>query len=186
MSIEDLIVELSTKPFNPELNFKVAVKYEEINQSASAASFYLRTVEYGHVSAPGMVYASLCKLAQCFEDQKDRVWMVSNSLLQAIAYLPYRPEGYFLMSRHYEKSEQWQESYTWAEMGLRHEPLAPLPVHVGYFDRYCLEFQKAVAGYWVGRKDESLDILKRLSQTDMHSDYQKAVTDNLRRLNVAV
>lgn len=186
MSIEDLIVELSTRPFSPELNFKVAVKYEEINQSASAASFYLRTVEYGHETAPAMVYASLCKLAQCFEDQKDRVWMVSNSLLQAIAYLPYRPEGYFLMSRHYEKAQQWQESYTWAEMGLRQQRLAPLPVHVGFHDHYCLEFQKAVAGYWVGRKEESKAIFIRLSQTDIHPEYQKAVEDNLGRLDVVV
>ena len=144
MNIEDLIVELSTKPFNPELNFKVAVKYEEMNQSASAASFYLRTVEYGHETSAAMVYASLCKLAQCFEDQKDRVWMVSNSLLQAVAYLPTRPEGYFLLSRHYEKAQQWQEAYTWAEMGLSKHRLPPLPVDVGYYDHYCLHFQKKV------------------------------------------
>lgn len=186
MNIEDLIIELSHKPFNPELNFKVAVKYEEMNQSASAVSFYLRTAEYGYAEKPTLAYASLCKLAKCFEDQNDRVWTVSNCLLQAVQYLPYRPEAYFLLSRHYEKAEQWQESYTWAEMGLRQEQLSALPVDVGYWGRYCLEFQKAIAAFWVGRAKESKDMLIRLSQMDLPLQYQKAVEENLGRLNAVI
>lgn len=186
MNIEDLIIELSHKPFNPELNFKVAVKYEEINQSASAASFYLRTAEYGYAEKPALVYASLCKLAHCFEDQKDRVWMVSNSLLQAVQYLPYRPEAYFLLSRHYEKAGQWQESYTWAEMGLEKEAMNDLPVDVGYRGRYCLEFQKALAAYWVGRPEESRNLLVKLSQMDIPLEYQKAIEENLGRLSAVI
>lgn len=186
MNIEDLIIELSHKPFNPELNFKVAVKYEEMNQTASAASFYLRTAEYGYDKTPALVYASLCKLAQCFEDQKDRVWMVSNCLLQAVQYLPYRPEGYFLLSRHYEKAQQWQEAYTWAELGLAQESLPELPVSLGYLGRYSLEFQKALAAYWVGRPDESRQMLIRLSQSDIPAEYQKVIEENLGRLSAVL
>jgi len=186
MNIEDLIIELSHKPFNPDLNFKVAMKYEEMNQTASAVSFYLRTAEYGYDKTPVLAYASLCKLAECFEHQKDRAWTVSNCLLQAVQYLPYRPEAYFLLSRFYEKAEQWQECYTWAEMGLEKENLTDLPVDVGYKGRFCLEFQKALAAYWVGRQEESKKLLIRLSQTDMPEEYQKAVEYNLGRLNVAI
>ena len=186
MNIEDLIIELSHNPFNPELNFKVAVKYEEMNQTASAASFYLRTAEYGYATAPVLTYASLCKLAYCFEDQKDRVWTVSNCLLQAVQYLPYRPEAYFLLSRHYEKAAQWQESYTWAEMGLAQEDVVQLPVQVGYLGRFCLEFQKALAAYWVGRPEESRTMLIRLSQSDIPADYQKAIEENLGRLSAVL
>jgi tetratricopeptide (TPR) repeat protein len=186
MNIEDLIIELSHKPFNPELNFKVAVKYEELHQSASAVSFYLRTAEYGYDNAPALVYASLCKVAHCFEEQKDRVWTVSNCLLQAVQYLPYRPEAYFLLSQFYEKAQQWQEVYTWAEMGLRTEALPDLPVGVGYTGRYCLEFQKAVSAYWVGRPQESKEILVRLSQMDLPSEYQKAIEENLGRLSAVL
>lgn len=186
MNIEDLIIELSHKPFNPELNFKVAVKYEELHQSASAVSFYLRTAEYGYDNAPALVYASLCKVAHCFEEQKDRVWTVSNCLLQAVQYLPYRPEAYFLLSQFYEKAQQWQEVYTWAEMGLRTEPLPDLPANVGYAGRYCLEFQKAVSAYWVGRPQESKEILVRLSQMDLPLEYQKAIEENLGRLSAVL
>jgi len=186
MNIEDLIIELSHKPFSPELNFKVAVKYEELHQSASAVSFYLRTAEYGYDKNPSLVYASLCKLAHCFEDQKDRAWTVSNCLLQAVSYLPYRPEGYFLLSRFYEKAQQWQEAYTWAEMGLRTETLPELPVDVMYAGRYCLEFQKAISAYWVGRPQESKEMLIRLSQMDLPIDYQKAIEENLGRLSAVL
>ena len=186
MNIEDLIFELSRKPFNPELNFETAVKYEELHQTASAVSFYLRTVEYGYDTAASLVYASLCKLAHCFEDQKDRAWTVSNCLLQAIAYLPYRPEAYFLLSRFYERTQQWQESYTWAEVGL-HQPVIPaLPIDVGYQGQSSLEFQKAVAAYWVGRPQESKSMFVRLSQLELPEEYKKAIADNLGRLNAVL
>lgn len=186
MSIEDKIVELSEDPFNPQLNFEAAVIYEKMNQSASAASFYLRTVEYGYDKTPSLVYASLCKLAQCFESQKDRVYTVSNCLLQAVQYLPYRPEGYFLLSRFYEKAQQWQESYTWSEMGLRQSTVPALPVDVGYYGQFCLTFQKAVAAYWVGRKDESKELFSKLAQIELPPEYRKSVEDNLGRLNALV
>lgn len=186
MNIEDLIIDLSHKPFDPETNFKAAVRYEELHQTASAVSLYLRTVEYGYDTAPSLVYASLCKLAHCFEDQKDRTWTVSNALLQAVAYLPYRPEAYFLMSRFHEQATQWQESYTWAEMGLHQEQLPALPVNVGYHGRYCLEFQKAVAAYWVGRPQESKALLIKLSQMDLPSEYRGAVEFNLGRLSAVI
>lgn len=186
MNIEDLIIELSHKPFNPELNFKAALKYEEIKQSASAVSFFLRTAEYGYADKPVLTYSSLLKVAQCFEDQKDRVWTVSNCLLQAVQYLPYRPEAYFLLSRFYEKAGQWQESYTWAELGLKQEEYPALPIDVGYIGRVGIEFQKAVAAYWVGRPKESQEILIRLSQMDLPSEYQKAIEENLGRLSAVL
>lgn len=186
MNIENLIIELSHKPFSPELNFNAAVKYEELHQSASAVSFYLRTVEYGYDSAPALVYASLCKLAHCFEDQKDRAWTVSNSLLQAVAYLPYRPEAYFLLSQFHERAQQWQEAYTWAEIGLHQSPLPPLPVDIGYKGQYSLEFQKAISAYWVGRPDESKTMLIKLSQMDLPIEYKKAIEENLGRLNAVL
>lgn len=186
MSIENLIIELSHRPFDPERNFHAAVKYEELHQTASAVSFYLRTVEYGYDTHPALVYASLCKLAHCFEDQKDRAWTVSNCLLQAISYLPYRPEAYWLLSRFYEQAVQWQEAYTWAEMGLAQESMPALPVDVGYQGRFCLEFQKAVAAYWVGRPEESKKLLVRLSQSDIPMEYQKAIEENLGRLSAVI
>ena len=182
MKIEQLVVELSKDPFNPTLNFDVAVEYEKQNQTASAVSFYLRTAEYGHESHPTLVYASLLKAAHCFDDQNDRQATVSNCLLQAVAYLPYRPEGYFLLAQFHERLGQWQECYTWANIGLHNQLNSPLPVHVGYEGKYVLLFEKAISAWWIGRKDESFELLHKLAAMQLTHDYEVAVKSNLGRL----
>jgi hypothetical protein len=185
MKIEQLVIELSKDPFNPTLNFDVAVEYEKQNQTASAVSFYLRTAEYGHETHPTLVYASLLKAAHCFDDQNDRQATVSNCLLQAVAYLPYRPEGYFLLSQFHERLGQWQECYTWANIGLHNQLNSLLPVNVGYEGNYVLLFEKAISAWWIGRKDESIQILGRLNAMDIDPGYKAAVRNNLERIGHA-
>jgi hypothetical protein len=71
-------------------------------------------------------------------------------------------------------------------MGLRTETLPELPVDVMYAGRYCLEFQKAISAYWVGRPQESKEMLIRLSQMELPIDYQKAIEENLGRLSAVL
>lgn len=180
--IEEIVVALSTDPHNPELNFRAACEYEKLNQTASAVSFYLRCAEFGYETHPLHVYTSLLKMARCFEDQNDRQWTVSGALLQAVGYLPDRPEGWFLLSRFHERSGNWQEAYTFADIGLKSMPSTPLPSETEYLGRFCLEFEKAVAGWWLGRRDESLEILTRLNNMRLPEEYKAAVTSNLERV----
>jgi len=182
MILENLIVDLSHDPFNPILNFNVAVEYERLNQTASAVSFYLRCAEYGTETESQHVYASLLKLAKCFDNQNDRVNTVSNCLLQAIAYLPYRQEAYFLMARFHERLSQWQECYTYSQIGLRQYILPDLPADVEYKGEYCLRFEKAVSAYWLGRKQESLDLFTELSYESISEEYANAVKSNLEKI----
>lgn len=186
MDIETLVVELSKDPFNPSLNFKVAVEYERLNQTASAVSFYLRTAEYGGLTEDPLVYTSLIKMAICFENQKDRQYTVTNHLLQAIAYWPQRPEAWFLLAQYHEKSGNWQEAYTFAKSGLSCENFATLPAQVGYFGTYCLLFEIAVCAYWIGRKKESVRVFEYLAGLQLEPAYESAVQDNLRRLHASV
>lgn len=183
--IERVVVALSTDPFNPELNFRAAVEYEKLDQLASAVSFYLRCAEFGYGTHSVFVYNSLLKMANCFEDQKERQWTVSNYLLQAAEYYPTRPEAWFLLSRFHERSSNWQESYTFAGVGLSlgyHSHPQPLPSDVGYPGKYALEFQKAVAGWWIGRRDESKQIFDGLLEMDIQQDYRDAIKYNMERL----
>lgn len=184
-NIEDLVVKLSNDPFNPELNFACATEYERLNQTASAISFYLRTAEYGHDTHHGYVYASLLKMAHCFEDQKDRQWTVTNALLQAIAYMPQRPEAWFLLSRFNERSGNWQEAYTFANVGLSysHTNQIPLPVWVEYPGEYGLLFEKYVAGWWIGKQDETiLGLVDLLDNHVMSQEFVNACITNLERI----
>lgn len=189
MLIEQIIVELSTDPFNPKLNFAAAVEYEKLNQTASAVSFYLRAAEYGVDTDQLIVYTSLLKMAHCFRDQNDRNHTVSNSILQAIAYIPTRPEAYFLMSQFHEQFKNWQEAYTWAQMGLEYvsRDSVPLPANVGYVGPYGFIYEKAISGYWLGRKNESIKLLKELMELKyMLPEYEASVKSNLERIGNVV
>lgn len=185
MAIEDLIVELSSDPFNHEKNFVVAFEYQTLNQTASAVSFYLRTAEFGPVKEDPFVYASLLKMARCFNDQNDRKHTVTNCLLQAIAYWPERPEAYFYLAQFHEREGNWQECYTYAEIGLHCAYFEELPGEFDYYGKYCLEFEKAVSAYWVGRRDESVMLFIQLKEKTLTPEYVNAVDSNLRQLNVA-
>jgi hypothetical protein len=99
--------------------------------------------------------------------------------------LPYRPEGYFLLAQFHERLGQWQECYTWANIGLHHQLNSVLPVHVGYEGQYVLLFEKAVSAWWIGRADESIEILKRLNEMDIAPAYKSAVQHNLERIGHA-
>lgn len=185
MAIEDLIIDLSSDPFNHEKNFAVALEYQALNQTASAVSFYLRTAEYGPTEKSPHVYASLLKMARCFNDQNDRKHTVTNCLLQAIAYWPERPEAYFYLSQFHEREGKWQECYTFAEIGLHCAEFDTLPGDFDYYGKYCLEFEKAVSAYWVGRRDESVVLFIQLKNKSITPEYVNAVDANLRQLNVA-
>ena len=179
MNIDELVVELSQDPFNPELNFKCAVEYEKQNQTASAVSFYLRCAEYGGRHNV-IVYNSLLKLARCFESQGGRLSTVSNCILQAVAYDPDRQEAYFMMSQFHERQGNWQECYTWAEMGatVAHD-YNPLPADVGFPGWFVFDFEQAVSSWWIGRKEESLRLLTELSSKDLPKEYTDSVQRNL-------
>lgn len=183
--IETLIYDLSKSPFDPAKNFAVAGEYQKLNQTASAVSFYLRTAEYGRITHPVLVYNSLIKLAQCFEDQNDRVHTVSNCLLQAISYEPHRREAYFFLAQFHERAQQWQECMTWTSIGLAQPEKDPLPIDTGY-KTYGLLFERAVCAYWLGRKDMSLELFKHLRALDLAPEYRNSVEDNLRRLDVVL
>ena len=183
MTIEQLIENASYDMFNPKLNFEIAKKYEDLGQTASAISFYLRSAEYGYDSDPLIVYASLLKMSFCFNDQNGRENTVKHCLLQAIEYMPCRPEAYFLMSRYYERMQKWQECYTFAGIGLSHNSRTKkLPADVEYYGVYCLEFEKAVSGWWLGKKRESEEIFKRLLTQDINLVYRSSIEYNLQKI----
>ncbi|CAB4122212.1 Methyltransferase FkbM [uncultured Caudovirales phage] len=185
MEIKDLVTQLSKSPFDPVLSFVIAQEYENIGQTASAVSFYLRTAEYGYYSHPEYVYAALLKSAKCFENQTNREHTVWNLLLKAVAYLPERPEAWFIQAQRYEKESKWQECYTHAQVGLSLVPnrITNLPADVGYYGKYVLEFEKAVSAWWVGRKDEGISIFRSLLNDDsISTEYRSAIIFNLKNV----
>lgn len=162
--IEDLVVRLSEEPHNPIYNFELGLAYDEIGQYASAVSCYLRAAEFGYESHSDYVYASLIRMSSCMETQKEREWSVSGTLLQAISYMPSRPEAWFLLARYHERQTNWQECYTFAAVGKALVNLStnPLPCSTDYPGKFAFDFEMAVSAWWIGRRDESAEIFNRL------------------------
>jgi hypothetical protein len=142
----------------------------------------LRCAEFGYNTHRLLTYNSLLRISRCFEDQKDRQWNVSNYIYHALTVQPERPEAYFMLSQFHEQSGNWQESYTWACLGLTKQEHDILPAPVGYYGSYCLEFQKAITGWWIGQAKESKEILSDLDNRDISSEYKDAVKNNLERI----
>jgi tetratricopeptide (TPR) repeat protein len=183
-SIEELIENASYDMFNPDLNFEIAKKYDELGQNAAAVSFYLRAAEYGYDSSSNVVYTSLIRISFCLENQTGREHTVSSALLQAIEYMPSRPEAYFLLSRFYERTQKWQECYTWAQVGLAYAARnESLPAETEYPGAYGFTFEKAVSGWWMGRKEESLILFNELLQKDIAENYRSTIEYNLKIMN---
>jgi len=187
MDVRELTLKLAENPVDVENNFNLATAYEEQLQYASAAGFYLRAAEYGYKTHPIITYTSLLKMALCWGAQGDRNKTVYNNLMQAIAYLPNRPEAYFLVSRIKERNKEYQECYTYAEIGLLFATSTynqPLLGYVEYNGSYCLLFEKAVAGWWIGRKEESKVLFHHLlDEHKMSKEYVSSCLNNLKLFN---
>lgn len=182
--IERLVVDASSDPLNPEKNFWIAAEYEKLGQTASAVSFYLRAAEYGVSTHPLIAYNSLLRISICIDGQNNRNLTVTNVLLQAIAYLPNRPEAYFLYSKFHSRQKNWQEAYTFAQLGLLSSIVEDdLLLSIGYPGQCGLLFEKAFSAWWIGRKEESKKIFLKLSNDkNLNEEYSSLVQNNLEKM----
>jgi hypothetical protein len=98
--------------------------------------------------------------------------------------MPTRPEAYFLLSRFYEKDQKWQQCYTFAEIGLLYSKVnSKLPIWVDYPGEYGLTFEKAVSAWWLGRKEESLQIFLELLKEDILDIYRSSIIYNIKMID---
>jgi tetratricopeptide (TPR) repeat protein len=170
-------------PKDSEVNFNLAYEYDLQGQTASAAGYYLRSIEFGNDN--NRIYEALLRIALCFEKQGNRVFTIKGILLRAISLLPKRPEAYFLLSRTYERNKDWQESYTMAIIGYTLATDEPnTTTDVEYPNRWVFLFEQAVSGWWIGLHDESIRLFKTLFMDyKLTPLYRTAVMNNLDNLD---
>lgn len=157
-------------PDDPDTNWEIGLYYESIGQTASAVSFYLRAAE--RTLDDLLKYECLLKSALCFNLQGSRNFTVKGLMQHAISILPDRPEAYFLLSRHYERSTydgHWTDSYMMASIGevASRKHHTPLRTQVEYpIGNWGCTFERAVSSWWCGLCDESRQIF-----TDLYLNY---------------
>jgi hypothetical protein len=165
-------------PKNPHYNFILGYTYEGLGHTAAAASFYIRTTEFGFDDL--LTYEALLRLGLCFERQGSRVFTTKGIFLRAISLMPTRPEGYFLLGRLYEMCKDWQESYTICTIGeqLIEESEEKLLTNVEYPGKSGLLFEKSVAAWWIGLWDESMVNFKKLEKDPTVQEIHRNISRN--------
>ena len=171
-------------PTDPELNFMMALEYDNLGQHASAVSYYLRTAERAEDEL--LKYECLIRASICFERQGSRNFTVKGLLQHAVAIMPHRPEAYYHLSRFYEHKHDdghWNDTYMIATIGesVADNVNSGLRTDVSYLGKDHLRFQKALSGWNCGLCDESRAIFKDLMRSkQLPDDYKKIVYNNLK------
>ena len=185
MKAKNLSEIVALDPENPSKNYDLAVWFEERKQYAAAYTYYFRTAE--RTDSSFLSYKCLIKAAKTVRAQTTRE-ITERSLLQnAISVSPDRPEAYYYLSILYLKKEDYMNAYTNACIGLslctrdyiiNHQSLELDDWH----GDLGLLIQKAAAGWWWGKADESREIYWNLVDNhwdELSEQNKKIVEDNI-------
>jgi GR25 family glycosyltransferase involved in LPS biosynthesis len=177
--IETLLTLYANDPENAENNFNLGVWYWNKGHTAPALSYFLRCSERAEDL---LAYEALLWAHQCYEKQGTRDSTARTLLQHAINLLPTRPEAYFLLAKFHSKREQWTDAYSVSHQGLTflEKNLEPLRNGVGYIGEFALLYEKAVAGWWWGKENETRKLLQDIKNNyELPEQYEKSVQDLL-------
>lgn len=175
------LIEFSLDTENAKKNYNLAVWYENQQQYAPAHTYYLRCAERSQDNE--LTYQALIRSSFCYKAQGSRDGTEKIALENALMLLPERPEAYHFLSLFYERKEEWQNSYIYANLGLQHSNVEPIIPE--YSGKYLLIFQKAVSAWWWGKGKECRELFHSLVNDyweEMDETHKNAVEDNITRL----
>jgi GR25 family glycosyltransferase involved in LPS biosynthesis len=177
--IETLLTLYANDPENAENNLKLGAWYWNEGHTAPALSYFLRCSERAEDL---LAYEALLWAHQCYEKQGTRDSTARTLLQHAINLLSTRPEAYFLLAKFHSKREQWTDAYSVSHQGLTflEKNLEPLRNSVGYMGEFALLYEKAVAGWWWGKGNETRKLLQDIKNNyELPEQYEKSVQDLL-------
>ena len=191
--LEEELNNYILNPRDANINFNLGNIYFEINQYASAMSYYLRCAEISDNKE--LVYESLLSSWLCIKNVKDRPIFERGQLMTIIAQSPDRPEAYYFMCNwleiHGEKSynsneEKFHQMYLYACIGVSNilfdKDFLSFKEYPGY---YGLMFYKAFSAWHIGKKKESEDIFIDLYNNHKLDYYfDTYVRNNINNLNI--
>ncbi len=179
--IEQLLSDYSLDTENPQLNFDVALWYENAGHNAPALSYFLRCAERSKDKL--LAYEALIHASNCYDRQGTRDGTAKGILQQAMCLYPERPEARFLLSRFSEKRQWWQDCHIYASEALDNCDFEcePLKTDVEYPGKYGLLFEKALSSWWWGKCSNFAEIMIDLRDNyDLNPHYRNLVEENLK------
>jgi tetratricopeptide (TPR) repeat protein len=177
-------------PTNEYNNYVLALWYDNMGQTASAISYYIRSAERSDI--PYYQYECLIRAALCFQKQGTRGLSVRGLLQRALSILPNRPEAYFLLARYHEREstvESWVNCYTYASMalGVCDFNCGNLRTWVEYPGYYGMLFEKSVSGWWVGLCEEAKNnFIELYKNHPLDETHRGSVINNLKFMKVDI
>lgn len=180
-SLQKALIEYVKNTKNDLVNFNLGIEYHKIGNSAAAISYLLRAAELTNNN--NLAYECLLVNAINFRKQGKRSGSYRNQILHAISLCPERPEAFFFLSRYYEEHKQYHEAYSFAKIGLSLSTCNKVNELLEYYGKYVLEFEMAVSAWWIGQRNETRAILRKLlTQTKMNDVYVDACRTNLKNI----
>lgn len=179
------LVSFSLDTENGQKNYDLAKWYELQGHTAPAHTYYLRAAE--RTDDKNLAYNALLRASFCYKSQGSRDGTEKVLLENALNLIPNRPEAYYFLSLLYERKQEWQNSYMYANLGMgcpQDNLSQNIPEYPGY---YSLIFQKAVSGWWWGKGSESRKLLWSLVDdywNVMNEKFRFSVEDNISRLGL--
>lgn len=154
-SLHDMLLKYVNDPSDPNLNYQIGREYERIGHTAAAISYLLRAAE--RTKDRLMAYECLIRIANCFDRQGNRPNTTRDMYRAAIAWMPERPEAYYLMAKKQENEGNNSESYMYASLGhemeIKQKNLKDLDV--GFIPEWGLPFTKTRSGWWIGKTNQT-------------------------------
>jgi len=182
--ITNELIDFSIDTENGEKNYNLARWYESIGHTAPAHTYYLRASERS--DDKNIVYQSLIRASFCYKSQGSRDATEKVMLENALTFSPERPEAYYFLSLLYEKKQEWQNCYMYANLGLANykENIDSIDIPE-FYGKYLLIFQKAVAAWWWGKGMECRELFHYLVDNywdEMDDRHKNSVEGSITRL----
>tara|TARA_R100000773_G_C4203477_1_gene105105 strand:+ start:350 stop:961 length:612 start_codon:yes stop_codon:yes gene_type:complete len=195
--LEEKLNQYIIDPRKDICNFELACSYFDIQQYASAISYYLRCAELS--KNEDLVYESLLCSWNCMAQVGGRPAFERGQILQAIAHSPNRPEAYNAICLWLEfcgniripsNEEKYHMMYSYACMGLsnidNNKKLKHYNRYNGYF---AFIYYKALSGWYIGKKKESEDLFLELynnPSNNLDKRYKDLINQNMINLGLLV
>ena len=172
-----MIEEYINNTRGQEVNYDLAVWYEDKEHIAGAITHYLRSANFG--SDKLLQYKAYLRAILCYQKIGNRVHTTKRMLQSAIAHMPLRKEAYYFLAVLHQRAGEWHDAYHYASIGY-HLPTHNLLGIKEYPGDWALQFEKAVSAWWVGEYEQSRELMYELQSNPNLDEVHKAgVTRNI-------
>lgn len=186
--LQTLLEAFARDAESPETNFNLGLRYEELGNTSSALTHYLKCAERTKDTLKS--YECLIRISVCLGTQGERNFSQSHMLKNAIALAPHRAEAYFYLCKFYEADDKIYDCYMLSSIALSfcdnpdESPFNAYPDRYGYMGREGLLLYKAVSGMHWEKYEECVEIYQNLLSTTTSDRVREICSNNLKLVGV--